>query len=572
MFKILFYHANTLYFEGLENSLFLSVAAVYFKTHLEVNAPEVAKNLQWLRSIQKQTTDDELVDYCVDNNVDLLCISMYLWNSAFLREQLSRIKPRLPPGCKIIVGGPSVNVNINSKFFQEHSYADFAIYGPGEVAFTDLVTHLTNKKNLIAFNVSNLAWYDTAKDKLIVADYKHVPQSQISPFLHCKDFFTDMVQHEMKHNKINVILPYELTRGCPYSCSFCDWNSGLSTKVSRRKNTYKEEIDLFQQVGIRHIYFSDANFGQYEEDIALVEYMVDKNLHENARFKTDGNLSKLRKDNNLKIYHLFAKGDLVAKGWGFTFSVQDINEDVLNNINRPDVGWNVHKKMIQELYDCHPQYISKVQFIVGLPGQTPETIKKSLREIVSLPNVILCPFISELLPASPAGLSVDYQQKFQFKYSTSERINLAGFAFWGKFPESCISFTQKEFVEMVVIVSFLTGISDFKEQIKYTNLTAPANVDILVENFLNSKQYQCLTENLYNNWVNNDKFFYTIDFDLNQKNVPACNMSEAGGSWIGSLAFRKMLISMTLHNVEKATLYNKIKKSDPLERWYAEDL
>ena len=76
MFKILFYHANTLYFEDLQNSLFLSVAALDFKTHLEIHSPEVASNLQWLRSIQKQMDDDELVDYCNSNNIDLLCISM----------------------------------------------------------------------------------------------------------------------------------------------------------------------------------------------------------------------------------------------------------------------------------------------------------------------------------------------------------------------------------------------------------------------------------------------------------------------------------------------------------------
>jgi len=571
MFKILFYHANTLYFEDLQNSLFLSVAALYFKTHLETHSPEAASNLQWLRPIQKQIDDDELVDYCNSNNIDLLCISMYLWNADFLREQLSRIRSRLHSKCKIVVGGPSIDVNINSAFFQQNSYADFAVYGPGEAAFTDLVTNLVNKKNLIAFNVSNLAWHDTAKDKLIVADYKNVPQSQISPFLSNKEFFKDMVEHEINHNKLNVILPYELTRGCPYACTFCDWNSGLSNKVSRRKNTYKEEIDLFQQLGIRNIYFSDANFGQYEEDIDLVEYMVHKNLHENAKFKTDGNLSKLRKDNNLKIYHLFAKGDLVAKGWGFTFSVQDINENVLKNIERPDVGWPIHKKMIQELYECHPQYISKVQFIVGLPGQTPTTIKKSLKEIISLPSVILCPFISELLPASPAGLNPEYQQKFQFTYSTSERINDTGFIFRGKFPQSCVSFTQKEFVEMVVLVSFMTGISDFKEKIKYKELTSTLDINILLDIFLNSKQYQILTENLYNNWVTNDKFFYTIDFNLNEKNIPACHMAQAAYHWSNSIEFKKMLVKSTLHSINTSTLVTKITKYQPLESWFPEN-
>jgi hypothetical protein len=76
------------------------------------------------------------------------------------------------------------------------------------------------------------------------------------------------------------------------------------------------------------LYLADANFGQYEEDISLAEYLVYKNLNENAGFTIESNPSKLKKDNNLKIYHLFAKGNLISKHWGFTFSVQDINSEV----------------------------------------------------------------------------------------------------------------------------------------------------------------------------------------------------------------------------------------------------
>jgi len=569
MYNILFYHANTIYFEP-ENSLFLSIVSVYFKTYIEINKPEIANQLNWHRPFQKQLDDDKLVEYVNSNKIDLLCLSIYLWNQQFVRDQLLRIKHRLHDNCKLMIGGPSVDVNINSNFFLQHPYADYAIYGPGETAFSDLVEHLLLDKKLIAFNVSNLAWFDQSKDKLVVAGYKNVSQSQVSPFLYNKDFFENMVIHEIKDNSYKVILPYELTRGCPYSCTFCDWNSGLSNKVSRRKHTYQEEIDLFQKLGINSIYFADANFGQYDEDIEIVEYLVEKNLLENANFKTDGNLSKLKKDNNLKIYHLFAKGDLVGRDWAFTFSVQDINKSVLENIERPDVGWDVHKKMILELHECYPNYNSKVQFIIGLPGQNFNTIKESLIEIISCPNVVLCPFINELLPASPASLNLEYQNKFLFKYSRSERIDMGGNTFRGTFPQNCYSFDSFEFVKMIVLGAFITGLAFFKEKIRYRDLDKRRNLEKIVDVFIESIQFEKLCENLYTNWTLNDKFYYTIDFDLNDNQITACNMAAAGPIWVNSIGFKRMIMSIDFQDntVVKNVLLKKIQQKTTFETWY----
>jgi len=570
MYNVLFYHANTIYFNEPENSLFLSIVSVYFKTYIEINKPDIANQIKWHRPFQKQLDDDKIVEYINSNKIDLLCLSIYLWNQQFVRDQLLRIKNKLHPNCKIMIGGPSVDVNIDDTFFIQHPYADYAIYGPGETAFADLLEHLLEDKKLIAFNVSNLAWFDQSKDKLVVAGYKNVSQSQVSPFLYNKDFFEDIVSHEIKDNNYKVILPYELTRGCPYSCTFCDWNSGLSNKVSRRKHTYQEEIDLFQKIGINSIYFADANFGQYDEDIEIAEYLVQKNLLENANFKIDGNLSKLKKDNNLKLYHLFAKGDLVGRDWAFTFSVQDINKTVLNNIERPDVGWDVHKKMILELHNCYPHYNSKIQFIVGLPGQNLATIKESLIEIISCPNVVLCPFINELLPASPASLNLEYQSKFLFKYSRSERIDMGGNAFRGTFPQSCFSFSKEEFVQMMVLATFITGLAFFKEKIRYRSLDTRNNLEKIIDTFMESIQFEKLCENLYNNWVTHDKFYYTIDFDLNKSLTSACNMAVPASSWNGSLNFKKMIMTINYadKDLTKSVLLKKINQDYKFEAWF----
>ena len=535
MLKVLFYHANdTIALASSDKELYLGVAALYLKVYLDKNRPDLADKVKWLIPIQRKLTESALIDICNKEKPDMLCTSHYIWNHSFLIEQLNNIKLKIPTTTKIVAGGPSIDVNVNKQFFNDYPFIDYAIYGAGESAFANLVDSVLSNKKLLKFNTSNLGWYDADKKKQIVSEFKYVPQSTVSPYLSNKDLFTDMINQEVTQG-VNVIVPYDLTRGCPYACTFCDWNSGLSNKVSRRKNSYKDEIDLFQQLSIKNLYLSDANVGQYDEDIDMIAYLAKKNIEDNAGFKIDGNFSKLRKKNNLKIYHLMAKGNLTMSLQGFTFSVQDTNETVLKNIDRPDVGWDVHLEMIKELHDLYPDIILKIQLMLGLPGQTLETWRETLK-ITCQHNIIIHPYISEFLPASPSSLNKEYQDKFKFIYSNSERFQ-GGHRLRGLFTESCVSFSKHDFVKMTVLGTFYSALAYFRHSTKLK-----FDVEKSVDEFLESKNYKILTSNLWENWNNQDKFYYTVQFDGNPMTLAAHKVFDTGMVWISSPAFFKMTV------------------------------
>lgn len=542
MLKVLFYHANdTIGAANAETQIYLGVAALYLKTWLEQNRPEVATQIDWLIPIQKKLSDSELIDLLNQEKPDLFCSSHYIWNHSYLVDQLSRIKEHVAPEVVFVAGGPSIDVNIDPDFFSKYPFVDYAMYGAGEVAFADLVESKLNNKKLIAFNTSNIAWFDKIKQKTVIAEFKYVPQLTSSPYTSNEKLFSSMVKSEQDKGT-SLIIPYDLTRGCPYSCTFCDWNSGLTNKTTRRKGSYQAEIDLFQKLKIKNIYLSDANVGQYQEDIDMIEYLGNKNIHENAGFKIDGNFSKLRKENNLKIYHLLAKANLITDYAGFTISVQDINPEILKNIDRPDVGWDVHLSMIKELKAAYPHINSKVQLIQGLPGQTVESWRATLGEI-SRHDLQLQIFISELLPASPAARDKEYQDKFQFKYVTSERFNGNHF-FTATFPESCISFDKKDFIRMTVLSHIYATLTIFRSQsIVFFDL------EKAVDAFLESPMCKTVENNLYDNWVNHNKFYYTVDLD--GKPLPGlgalttCYMYDTGARWVWNFKILK-LIAQTL--------------------------
>jgi putative methyltransferase len=500
MLKLLFYHAAGQPPSNTDRGFNLGVVTLYLKTHIDTHCPDIKDQIEWLIPIQHETTDDELVAICNTEKIDLLCSSHYIWNHRQLLGQLERIYPRLT-NTKIVAGGPSIDVNIDTSFFKKYPFIDYAVYGAGEHAFASLLQSVIHNRKLNVSDTSNLAWQDQGHQ--VVSEFKYVPQTAISPYTSNRQLFSKMIEQETQNGIFlnDITIPYELTRGCPYSCTFCDWNSGLSNKVTRRKNTYQEEIDFFYDLGLRHIYLADANVGQYEEDIELVEYFAKKNLENNGNFYLEGNFSKLRKENNLKIYHTMGRAGLARR---FIISVQDTNLSVLKNIDRPDVGWHEHEKIINELAENYPDIPAWVQVIQGLPGQTVETWRNSLA-LIAKSQVELMPFINELLPASPAARDSTYQERFKFVYSNSIRLSGGNF-YQGIFPESCVSFTKRDFVKM----NMITIIYNTLLTMRFTKNNI--DVEALADKLLQTNEVQILEENLYDNWHNHNNFFFTKTF------------------------------------------------------------
>ena len=562
--KILVYHANPVDWPRA----WLYPLVLQLKMQIELFCPEIKDQLEWLIPIQQEISDEELIKQIEQTDVDILCTSHYIWNHDYLCEQLSRIKSKLKPDFKIIAGGPSIDVNINKEFFAHHPYIDYAVYGPGEVAFADIVTHLITKKPLVAFNTSNCAWQNHKTGKTIIADYKVVKMIETSPYIHNKDMFTVMatqIKEQAESAKKEVWIPYTVTRGCPYSCTFCDWNGGLGTKVSRRKNTYQQEIDLFEELDLTNVYLSDANVGLYHEDVDMVEYFAEKNIKGNNKFIIQGNYSKLNKNNNLKIFHALARGRLITRT--LNFSIQDTNQQVLKNIDRPDIGWDEHVKIARELKTTHPHLIIKAQIIYGLPGQTPETWKQTLLQLIE-ENILPIIFLNEPLASSPALYNTNYQDKFQFEYIESNRLDWGHRAYSSVIPKKCISFSQLDLVEMQVTSVFMHVLSVINLRFNLER----KDLELITDSLLTSENYRRLRDNLYHNWTVDNNFVYTISF-TGEPMAPVAADAHAGAAELVKYHGKEFLLRIVKLCKDKYTgPMKEIFKDYPKFSKWAEDV
>jgi radical SAM superfamily enzyme YgiQ (UPF0313 family) len=535
MLNIAFYHKQ---FVGNGNQMHVATSALYLKHYIDTHKPEIAAQLHWEIPVQGSLTDQELIDFCYDNKVDVLCISLFVWNEIYFAQQMSRVRDQLPESITVIAGGPSVSVHSERDWLDQRPWIDYAVYGAGEQAFSDVIEALITHKKLIRFNTSNVAWRDPDQQRVLVADYRVVPEPKVSPYLHCEDLLRDMVEQQQARG-ISVIMPWQLTRGCPYSCTFCDWNNGLDRKVSRRKGTFRDEIELFYQLGVQQIFITDANFGQYDEDIEIFEYLADVNLERRAGFEITATYSKLRKNNVQKLHHVMGRGKMAHAYVGFAFSVQDLDPQVLINIDRPDVSWQVHRQMIQELQHDYPEVPCSINMIVGLPGQSFASWQRTLIETMNQHCVLLIS-VNELLPMSPAALDPDYATRFSMKHSTALRWN--GHAWQtSAFAESCYSFTQEEMVAMTVLTAFWHALSRARWEIG-----CDVDSEHLMQQVITSEPFQKLCADLYSNWTENKCFYYRIDLyghAAPEGKLTACYFAHFDLAWSVHPVILRMLMN-----------------------------
>jgi hypothetical protein len=216
---------------------------------------------------------------------------------------------------------------------------------------------------------------------------------------------------------------WETTKGCPYTCTFCDWSSGLHHKVriwgkGELEANWKKELVLFTDIEeLEVIFWTNPNIGLTPQDPEIVEYWCNlfKN-NPNCPRLIQPQWSKSKKDKVYKLMEQFLDVGLITE---FKVDLQDLDPVVLEYIERPEMPWVEHKPLLAEMvnkyYDKWNVHDTEVQifFIWGLPGQTFENMKRNMIESGSI-RARAHTFLFEILPLTPAAID-EYKQRFQLE-------------------------------------------------------------------------------------------------------------------------------------------------------------
>ncbi len=399
---------------------------------------------------------EDIVDRIIEEGTDILCLSVYLWNFESQMKVAKEVHER-EPDIQIIVGGPECHANTEDDWFETNYWVDFAIYGDGENAFRKLMDWYIEPGNEL--EIPNLVHRDYKSKHEI---FRFRLYDEYSPILDLKDeFLSDYKSFKKKVNDAFVYLPYERARGCMYSCAFCDWQSGLHYKVNSRINPYEPEIDFFAENNIKGMQ-TDANVGMLKEDQPMYEYVhATMKKHNISLLPVEPrNMAKLHKNKVAKIYDILCQS---TPEYTVKVSLQSIYDDVLQNIDRPDVPWEEHRKIIMDIRNKYPNAKIIPELIMGLPGMTYERILETHLDFVGIPMRFLQSYEWILLKKSPAynpayrkkhGLSTTktyYPAIFNTISQLSEagEINVIDAADFNKDPNISIQKNQAYFIDMV---------------------------------------------------------------------------------------------------------------------------
>lgn len=465
-------------------------------------------------------------------------ISVYVWNYKYLYQTAEQIKKKYP-NCLIVAGGPQVAYKFEKDFWQTHSYIDYVVPNQGEASFSELLdNYLTNSVE----HTSGIAYFKN--NTLVETEISHKQKTkkwESQWVLRYKDKLQQEVDTRIS-NGINPQIIYETTRGCPYRCTYCDWGGGTYAKTKKKDiEVIKQELEILSKMKVYDIHLGDANFGMYKLDVEIAEHVAElKNTYNYPKFFYY-DPSKNNVKNNMQITRIFAENNVSING---VLAFQDIDPEVLKHTDRLNAD---PEEQIAEALKLHKELgvLYTLHLIFGLPGQTVESMRKSIKRLTLLSNDI---FYSrwnhlQILPNTPLAteplkskqkMTYDYYDTIyknqQIKAKTKEDFEyLKSIGIYSSPHDvsdvsclitGCNTFCKQDlsiihFISNAVNSLATSGILDFFFDILDNDNDCVQLVDGIVEN-IDSKDreiYQCLQEVdcAHQRWFNKDQQFPDID-------------------------------------------------------------
>lgn len=349
---------------------------------------------------------------------DVLALSVFIWNE-HTQHWLAREFKRHHPGCLVVMGGPQLTAHKRRDFFDRYPHVDWAVYGDGERPFQQIVDRACDPGSVPDAHMVNAV---TLRD----GRYHCYPYELLSDHEYlATSMWLDQEQEILRvlrdinargiptsHIKFTV----EFARGCMYNCTFCDWSQNLTSKVKRRRHDWKQEMDLFHRLDIP-LRESDANFGQWPEDLEIFEYANSlvtpgRNFHFIPK-----NTPKTKKHSILYIMRRCFE----VHGTQHPFqawALQDPDERVLEAIDRPSIPFDEICAMVRELNETAGPEVTdlhQAQLITPLPEQSLDSWSVSLQRIwneAKIKDITANPW--DLLPNSP-GHDPAYRDRYQIR-------------------------------------------------------------------------------------------------------------------------------------------------------------
>jgi len=385
--------------------------------------PIVQKNYELGELIFIKEEIDEIIDRMVNPRV--FGISCYNWNMNYSMTLARRVKEKYPD-CKIIAGGPEVPSKHNTAFFEKYPFVDYVIFQEGEISFSRLLESFVNDTpvdDIPGIGYNQAGKMIASKMAPRIANINDIP----SPYL--IGLFDGMRERaDEKDLILNAI--FESNRGCPFSCTFCDWGNGSLGKVKKFDiSRAKKELLWFARNRIGFVVNSDANFGIFKQrDIEIAQFMVKMKKRYGYPEMFDTNWTKDNSERSVDIAKILLDGGLLRR---FTASIQSGNTQTLDAIKRKNQPKQEMETILQYAESLGIECASEM--IIGLPLETVDSFRETFTEVMELGRFPNTGYLS-ILPNSEMA-----DPEYKLKYGLKTRVISKKYSYVDEFEEVVIA-------------------------------------------------------------------------------------------------------------------------------------
>lgn len=401
--------------------------------------PDIFNNLELTGfSIRAEDTVLELLDDIKDPDI-VLC-TLYMWNRNRTNKLTKAIKEKYP-NCKIIVGGNDVPQNIDrlNEFSKENPQYDYYVWSEGEIALENII----RKELGYEYLDDCFTYYENSNLKIQTTKryLNHKAELDI-PSPCAMGIYNDIIKKYKDKIEIQGVL--ETNRGCPYSCTFCDW--GLEEKLRKFSiERIKQEIDWMVD-NVQEMMIADANFGILSRDVEISKYIVERTKRPDAVLhSTNVTYAKNNKERVLEIAEIMEKHDLNRAG--ASFSLQTLHPPTNAVIKREDIKTLNNMQWIADNFSARglPFYN---EIIMGLPLETKKSYLDGIERLLDFNPFEIHMYKLALLENSE--MSLDHQ---------SDKYGMR----WSKFPQGPSKYDDE--VEYTYLINSTNTMSF--EEMKY---------------------------------------------------------------------------------------------------------
>ncbi len=320
----------------------------------------IADNIDWGRC--RKILEETKPDYIITNP-----ISSIVTNDLYVTYLGKTI------GSSTIAVGPHVTA-LPKESLNEYPSLDFVVMGEAEITVPELINCLERKGNLesvdgIAFRDGRGAVITKKRELISNLDDLPLPLHELLP----------IKKHRLPYIGKNYTFVLS-SRGCPYLCTFCRqpimWERQVRTRSAK---SIFQELQYIEKIGINNFMFHSDTFSiNRHVVIDLCKMVVDSKM-------------KLRWCCNSRVDTVDEEMLCWMKRagcWLINYGIETASDEILKNVKKGGVA------TVAKAYDI-VKLTKKAgikvwgYFIIGLPGETKETIEETIKMAKRLPFEIV---------------------------------------------------------------------------------------------------------------------------------------------------------------------------------------